>query len=66
VAGLHAGLIYNTWPDMNGRVLPEDPFHLSPLWKNFFENEGLASSTTASGLISLRVLPPGSLSRASS
>jgi cytochrome c oxidase assembly protein subunit 15 len=42
VAGLHAGLIYNTWPDMNGRVFPEDPFFLSPWWKNFFENEGLA------------------------
>ena len=42
VAGLHAGLIYNTWPDMNGRVFPEDPFTLTPLWKNFFENEGLA------------------------
>jgi cytochrome c oxidase assembly protein subunit 15 len=42
VAGLHAGLIYNTWPDMNGRVFPEDPFHLSPRWKNFFENDGLA------------------------
>jgi len=42
VAGLHAGLIYNTWPDMNGRVFPEDPFYLAPWWKNFFENEGLA------------------------
>ena len=30
VAGLHAGLIYNTWPDMNGHVLPEDPFFASP------------------------------------
>ena len=42
VAGLHAGLIYNTWPDMNGHLLPEGPLNLSPLWKNFFENEGLA------------------------
>ena len=42
VAGLHAGLIYNTWPDMNGRVLPEDPFFSSPWWINFFENPGLA------------------------
>jgi len=42
VAGLHAGLIYNTWPDMNGKVFPEDPFYLSPLWKNVFENDGLA------------------------
>jgi len=42
VAGLHAGLIYNTWPDMNGRAIPEDPFYLAPWWKNFFENDGLA------------------------
>jgi cytochrome c oxidase assembly protein subunit 15 len=42
VAGLHAGLIYNTWPDMNGRVLPEDPFFSMPWWINFFENPGLA------------------------
>jgi cytochrome c oxidase assembly protein subunit 15 len=42
VAGLHAGLIYNTWPDMNGRVLPEDAFFSAPWWINFFENPGLA------------------------
>ena len=42
VAGLHAGLIYNTWPDMNGRALPEDPFFSVPWWINFFENPGLA------------------------
>jgi cytochrome c oxidase assembly protein subunit 15 len=42
VAGLHAGLIYNTWPDMNGRVFPESPFFSSPWWINFFQNDGLA------------------------
>lgn len=42
VAGLHAGLIYNTWPDMNGRVFPEEPFFSKPWWINFFENPGLA------------------------
>jgi cytochrome c oxidase assembly protein subunit 15 len=42
VAGLHAGLIYNSWPDMNGRVLPEDAFFSAPWWINFFENPGLA------------------------
>jgi cytochrome c oxidase assembly protein subunit 15 len=42
VAGLHAGLVYNTWPDMNGRVFPESPFFSSPWWINFFENDGLA------------------------
>jgi cytochrome c oxidase assembly protein subunit 15 len=42
VAGLHAGLVYNTWPDMNGRAFPESPFFSSPWWINFFENDGLA------------------------
>jgi cytochrome c oxidase assembly protein subunit 15 len=42
VAGLHAGLIYNTWPDMNGRVFPEDAFFYAPWWRNVFENPGLA------------------------
>jgi cytochrome c oxidase assembly protein subunit 15 len=42
VAGLHAGLIYNTWPSMNGRVFPEGAFALQPWWSNFFENAGLA------------------------
>jgi cytochrome c oxidase assembly protein subunit 15 len=42
VAGLHAGLIYNTWPSMDGRALPEHPFFSRPWWINFFENTGLA------------------------
>ncbi|MEI9886837.1 MAG: COX15/CtaA family protein [Rhizomicrobium sp.] len=42
VAGLHAGLIYNTWPLMDGRVFPESPFFASPWWINLFENPGLA------------------------
>jgi cytochrome c oxidase assembly protein subunit 15 len=42
VAGLHAGLIYNTWPSMDGRPLPEDAFVQRPWWINFFENPGMA------------------------
>jgi cytochrome c oxidase assembly protein subunit 15 len=42
VAGLHGGLIYNTWPSMDGRALPEHPFFAAPWWINFFENPGLA------------------------
>jgi cytochrome c oxidase assembly protein subunit 15 len=38
VAGLHGGLIYNTWPSMNGRVFPELDF----TWRSFFEDPGLA------------------------
>jgi cytochrome c oxidase assembly protein subunit 15 len=42
VAGLHAGLIYNTWPSMDGRLFPEGAFSGRPWWINFFENPGLA------------------------
>jgi cytochrome c oxidase assembly protein subunit 15 len=37
VAGLDAGLIYNTWPLMDGSVAPTAIFHLSPWWLNFLE-----------------------------
>ncbi len=42
VAGLHAGLIYNTWPSMDGRFGPENPFFSHPWWINVFQNPGLA------------------------
>src|SRR6201999_2581651 len=32
VAGLHAGYLYNTWPDMNGRMFPEGALAISPVW----------------------------------
>jgi len=38
VAGLNAGLIYNTFPLMDGRLIPEDYAVLQPLVLNFFEN----------------------------
>jgi cytochrome c oxidase assembly protein subunit 15 len=40
VAGLDAGLTYNTWPLMDGRLLPpaEQLFAMQPVWRNFFEN----------------------------
>jgi cytochrome c oxidase assembly protein subunit 15 len=40
VSGLRAGLIYNTWPLIDGSVVPEGSRLLfySPLWRNFFEN----------------------------
>jgi heme a synthase len=40
VAGLRAGRIYNTWPLIDGALVP-DPARLffdAPLWRNFFEN----------------------------
>jgi cytochrome c oxidase assembly protein subunit 15 len=41
VAGLHAGLIYNTWPSMDGHLFPDQPFFQAPWWINVFENPGL-------------------------
>ena len=40
VAGLRAGLIYNTWPLIDGSLLPDATrmFSHTPLWRNFFEN----------------------------
>ena len=37
-AGLHAGLMHNTFPDMNGKFLGEGALMLSPLVTNFFDN----------------------------
>jgi cytochrome c oxidase assembly protein subunit 15 len=34
VAGLRAGLIYNTWPLMDGSIFPKDLFGASPWWSN--------------------------------
>lgn len=38
VAGLDAGLVYNSFPKMADRWIPTDLFALEPKWKNFFEN----------------------------
>jgi cytochrome c oxidase assembly protein subunit 15 len=38
VAGLDAGLSYNTWPLMDGAFMPGDLFVQQPAWINLFEN----------------------------
>jgi cytochrome c oxidase assembly protein subunit 15 len=38
VAGLKAGLVFNTFPLMGGRWIPEGIFAMEPLYKNFFSN----------------------------
>jgi cytochrome c oxidase assembly protein subunit 15 len=40
VAGLRAGLIYNTWPLIDDRLIPKsaDLFFADPVWINFIEN----------------------------
>ncbi len=38
VAGTHAGLTYNTFPLMDGRLVPDGYAMLSPAWRNLTEN----------------------------
>ena len=38
VAGLDAGRVYNTFPLMDGKILPLDYGLLAPVWLNVFEN----------------------------
>ena len=38
VAGIRAGKAYNTFPLMNGHVVPPEILMLEPWWKNFFYN----------------------------
>ena len=38
VAGLDAGFIYNTFPLMDGALVPGGLFELNPGYRNFFEN----------------------------
>jgi heme a synthase len=40
VAGLRAGRIYNTWPDIDGSFIPAHDrlFFEQPWWQNFFDN----------------------------
>jgi cytochrome c oxidase assembly protein subunit 15 len=38
VAGLDAGLSYNTWPLMDGTLVPQGLLVIDPAWRNLFEN----------------------------
>lgn len=38
VAGTKAGLSHNTWPLMDGRLVPSGLLAMTPLWLNVFEN----------------------------
>jgi cytochrome c oxidase assembly protein subunit 15 len=40
VAGLDAGLVFNTWPAIDGSFIPDRArlWFLHPLWRNLFEN----------------------------
>ena len=39
VAGLDAGLVYNSWPKFADKWIPENMGSRIPFWKNFFEND---------------------------
>lgn len=41
VAGIDAGRAFPTWPLMGDSFLPPEPFQLTPIWRNFFEDAGL-------------------------
>jgi cytochrome c oxidase assembly protein subunit 15 len=60
VAGLDAGMIMNTFPLMNGRLVPEDLWLIEPPLWNLFENpitvqfgHRLLAMTTAAGVVLL-------------
>ncbi|MTI46170.1 heme A synthase [Roseibium hamelinense] len=38
VAGLNAGFTFNTWPLMDGQIIPSGLLAMSPWWLNAFEN----------------------------
>merc|ERR1712216_792590 len=38
VAGMKAGHHYNTFPLMDGAIVPEGYFDMTPVFRNFFEN----------------------------
>ena len=70
VAGLDAGLVYNSWPKMADRWIPTDLLALRPAWRNLFENHSTtqfqhrmlgyatAASVTGLWLFSRNKLPP--------
>ena len=63
VAGLKAGFAYNTFPLMDGRLIPEALLLLEPAWRNFFENVAtvqfdhrVLAITTVTGIIVLWIM----------
>lgn len=67
VAGLKAGLVFNTWPLMNGNLFPPDLFALSPWLINFFENTTTVQFThrfSAYGLVGFGIWHAGRLLKA--
>src|SRR5262249_1594328 len=60
VAGLDAGLSHNTWPLMDGYLVPPagDLYVMRPAWVNHFENAMTAQSHPRMVSFLICVLPP--------
>ena len=61
VAGLRAGRIYNTWPDIDGALIPSAArlFFETPWWRNLFDNPltvQFEHRMTAYALLALAIL----------
>ena len=61
VAGLRAGKVYNTWPDIDGALIPSAArlFFEEPWWRNLFDNSltvQFEHRMTAYALLALAVL----------
>lgn len=56
VAGLNAGLAYNTWPLMDGGLVPGGLFVQQPTWINLFENPKTVQFVHRLGAYTLLVL----------
>lgn len=39
VSGTHSGLVSNTWPNYDGKLIPDNILDMIPVWMNFFENK---------------------------
>lgn len=59
VAGADAGLVYNTYPLMNGQIIPNDLLYLRPVWRNFVENHTTIqfAHRTGAHLLVLLIVP---------
>jgi len=59
VAGIRAGFAYNTFPLMNGSLVPPEILAMVPVWKNFlynmatvqFDHRALATVVAAAGIV---------------
>lgn len=56
VAGNDGGYVHNTWPLMDGGLLPDDYAALSPFWRNIVENPALAQFDHRMGAYVLALL----------